>query len=232
MTADEKKKILDKVKKCLALSASSNEHEAAAALRQARKLMEANGLDTSDVMAAGANESSSKSRVRECPSIWECLLAGKVAKGFGCELIFSTGFAGKPGAWSFIGVPPNEEIAAYAFKVLLRQCQKARAEYIKTRLKRCRKAVKTRRADIFCEGWVYTAVASIRPLVVPEQDANAIALFMNKHCGKTKTLEPRAAKPTKSAWNDYSAGRQDGKAAELHAGITPNDQKKLGASHA
>ena len=35
----DKTKILDKVKKCLALSKSANENEAATALRQARKLM-------------------------------------------------------------------------------------------------------------------------------------------------------------------------------------------------
>ena len=37
-------KILDKIKKCLVLASSANEHEAAAALRQAQKLMEAHGI--------------------------------------------------------------------------------------------------------------------------------------------------------------------------------------------
>lgn len=40
----ERNKVLDKIRKCLALSTSSNEHEAAAALRQARKLMDAHGI--------------------------------------------------------------------------------------------------------------------------------------------------------------------------------------------
>ncbi|MFC0020178.1 DUF2786 domain-containing protein [Neisseria gonorrhoeae] len=36
----DKEKVLDKIKKCLALGRSANEHEAAQALRQAQALME------------------------------------------------------------------------------------------------------------------------------------------------------------------------------------------------
>ena len=45
MTVSDHAKIMDRIKKCLALSASSNEHEAEAALRQARKLMEAHHIN-------------------------------------------------------------------------------------------------------------------------------------------------------------------------------------------
>lgn len=40
----DREKALARIKKCLALSKSPNEHEAAAALRQAQKLMEAHGI--------------------------------------------------------------------------------------------------------------------------------------------------------------------------------------------
>jgi hypothetical protein len=46
---NDKNKIMDKVRKCLALSKSSNEHEAAAALRQAQKLMAMHDLTEEDV---------------------------------------------------------------------------------------------------------------------------------------------------------------------------------------
>lgn len=42
-------KALDKIRKCMALSRSSNEHEAAAALRQAQALMRKYGLEEDDV---------------------------------------------------------------------------------------------------------------------------------------------------------------------------------------
>lgn len=45
----DRETLLKKIKKCLALGKSSNEHEAAAALRQAQKLMEMHGLTEEDV---------------------------------------------------------------------------------------------------------------------------------------------------------------------------------------
>lgn len=44
--------VLRKIEKCLALSKSSNEHEAAAALRQAQKLMQAHDIEMRDVEEA------------------------------------------------------------------------------------------------------------------------------------------------------------------------------------
>lgn len=46
---NDRDKLLDRVRKCLALSKSSNEHEAAAALRQAQKIMAAHGIDEDEV---------------------------------------------------------------------------------------------------------------------------------------------------------------------------------------
>ena len=53
MTRDE---ALDKIKKCLALAASPEAHEAAAALRQAQKLMAQFGLTETDVTLADVGE--------------------------------------------------------------------------------------------------------------------------------------------------------------------------------
>lgn len=46
-------RILERIKKCLALSQSSEPHEAAAALRQAQKLMEMHGGQPSRSSAGG-----------------------------------------------------------------------------------------------------------------------------------------------------------------------------------
>lgn len=44
-----REKVLDRIRKCLALSKSANEHEAAAALRQAQKMMDQHGVSEDDV---------------------------------------------------------------------------------------------------------------------------------------------------------------------------------------
>src|SRR5690348_8415840 len=46
---DDKTRAMEKIRKCLALSKSANEHEAAAALRQAQKLMQMHDLDENDL---------------------------------------------------------------------------------------------------------------------------------------------------------------------------------------
>ena len=43
-----KKDVIEKIKKCLALSKSANQHEAATALRQAQSLMEKYNIDADD----------------------------------------------------------------------------------------------------------------------------------------------------------------------------------------
>ena len=45
----DQEKIIDKIKKCLALAKSDNPHEAATALRQAQKLMEQHNLTEQDI---------------------------------------------------------------------------------------------------------------------------------------------------------------------------------------
>lgn len=45
----DKDKVIDKIKKCMALGQSSNANEAAAALRQAQKMMAAHGLTEDDI---------------------------------------------------------------------------------------------------------------------------------------------------------------------------------------
>lgn len=64
-------KILDKIKKCLALAASANEHEAAAALRQAQKLMETHGFTDEDVLASQASEIGAKAGGSASSATWE-----------------------------------------------------------------------------------------------------------------------------------------------------------------
>ena len=56
----EHEKIIDKIKKCLALSNSDNPHEAAAGLRQAQKLMQMHGLNELDIELSDVQEMRAK----------------------------------------------------------------------------------------------------------------------------------------------------------------------------
>ena len=217
----ERNKIFEKIKKCLALSASSNEHEAEAALRQARALMEKYDIDHADMLAYEACENSVKSGAKSKPSSWETRLAAKIADVFNCRLIFVSGW--KNGEWTFIGVDAAPEIAGYAFAVLLRQCKRARAAHINTYLIRCKTATKTRRADLFCAGWVDAITGKLTSFSGNDRQELAIEAYVEKKYPSLREIAPRNRNAGKKLRdhevNDYMHGGVSGKNAELNRGV-------------
>lgn len=214
-------KILDKIKKCLALAASANEHEAAAALRQAQKLMQAHGLTDQDVLASQAGESCSKSGAARHPSNWETMLATAVCDAFGCTIIFSSR---NGGSWVHIGVGAAPEVSSYAFSVLFRQAKRARTDYIANVLKRVKRAaIKTRRADLFCEGWVDTVASKLTAWdASPDQEEKTQAFISVKYptLGKLKATDRNAGRNLRDhEWNDVGRGRSAGQSAVLNRGV-------------
>lgn len=106
-------RILDKIKKCLALAASDNPGEAAAALRQAKKLMDKHGITESQVKLADVKSVETKSPpARDRAS----RLAVMVANAFSCRLIMQHPKRG--GAFEFIGKGHYPELASYTYSVL------------------------------------------------------------------------------------------------------------------
>lgn len=211
-------KILDKIKKCLALATSANEHEAAAALRQAQKLMQAHGLTDQDVQASQA---SVKAGAEVKPSAWETMLATAVGDAFGCHTLFSTRLFG---TWVYIGVGAGPEVARYAFSVLHRQAKRARAAYITDVLKRVKRAtIKTRRADLFCEGWVQTAIAQLTQWNAPPDHEEKVQAFLGGNYPTLRTMKPidrNAGRDLRDhEWNDLGRGQVAGRGAVLNRGV-------------
>ncbi|MDP1527698.1 MAG: DUF2786 domain-containing protein [Rhodocyclaceae bacterium] len=219
---NDQQKALDKIKKCLKLSGSSNANEAATALRQAQALMEKYNVDYTDVLAAECGHATIPSSVKAKPTAWESYLANKAAQAFSCKFLLTSSIFDKKANWKFIGVGSSPELAAYAFNVLFRQVKRDRAEYIKTTLKRCKAANKTKRADLFCEAWVYLAGEKIAA-IAPSKDAQlAITAYMQKHHSKAGEFAPRQPKKTnsQSSYADSHAGINAGKSAVLNRGMT------------
>ena len=213
--------ILQKIKKCLALSASSNEHEAAAALRQARKMMEEYAITHADLLTADVGESSTKASAKDTPSSWEVDLAQRVANAFACVVIFDR--TTEKTHWRFVGDRAKAEVAGYTFDVLLRQAKRARATHIKAKLRRCKRATRIRRADLFCEGWVRAVAGTITAFAGTPQEAQAIQARMasygnaltqgaSRNRNEGRTLHDREI-------DDFIAGRDAGKDARLNRGV-------------
>lgn len=217
-------KVLEKIKKCLALSKSSNEHEAAAALRQAQALMRQHRIEMSDVEMSDIAESTIAASVKRAPPIWENNLMFDIANAFGCDVIFGTHIIGRAD-WVFIGGASEVEVAKYAADVLTRQVRSARRKYIDERLSRCKTKTKIARADAFCLGWVHAACA----LLEKYERHPAIEKYMaQKHSGLTDLTARDRSKMAGARGNDDAyCGYQAGKSAQLHDGVSAGPQRKM-----
>jgi hypothetical protein len=169
-------KIIEKIRKCLALSTSANEHEAASALRQAQKLMERYGITDADVIASSVDEREARAGAYARPAVWESALVSICARTFGCRSLLAR--KGRVGYWRFIGVGSAPEVCQYAFEVLARQIRKKRSEFIKSL--KCKRTTKVRRADIFCGAFVVALQKTVKEFSGRE-DAAAIEAFIGKN---------------------------------------------------
>lgn len=230
--------ILNKVEKCLALSKSSNPHEAAVALKQAQALMKKHNLSTVDVSLAKINTSSTKGSLTKNPMDFEILLAQTVGKVFDCHVLTSTvkntRFNSKgyyyydqyTTLWEFIGVKPSSELAAYAFETLFRQLKDARKEYIQTELKRCKKASKTRRANGFCTAWVHEIESTVRAFAKTDnKNKDLIQAWVDKKYGDLTEKKGRIVEALNHA--DVMAGVASARDAVLHDAINTGQHNPL-----
>ena len=76
-------RILRKIERCLALSQSSNEHEAGTALRHAQRLMDEYGISTIDVAASAIDQMKVSTSAGCNPPIWLERLATMINTAFG-----------------------------------------------------------------------------------------------------------------------------------------------------
>lgn len=221
----DKKTAIEKIRKCLALSKSHEPHEAAAAMRQAQKLMREFGIEHPEVLASGVGEEWAKSAATTRPPRFEVGLASVVAGAFACELVFSRraneAHTKIQGGYVFIGVPPAAEIAQYTFSVLARQLRAARTSYVATRLKRCGQKNKVARADAFCEGWVAAVRRLIDEAPINPERREMIEAFMRVNYAATKQVTQVARVPSKRVdpTADRISGYLEGESAKLYRGV-------------
>lgn len=217
---------LKKIKKCLALGRSASEHEAAAAMRQAQKLMEQFGLREQDVSLADVAEV----KVKACSTAanaWELRLVHMIAAAFGCEtfgqLSGSYNAAGnfvRARNWVFVGMQAAPTVAGYACEVLLRQCAKARLAHIAKQPKNCKPITKTARGDAFAMGWVIAAEQLVERFSQPEADKALLLTYIEQQHGElTKGKARDTTKARKTDYGHFAAGHRSGQTAQLNRGV-------------
>ena len=225
-------KILEKIKKCLRLAKSSNENEAAAAMRQAQKLMRMHGIEHSYVIAAeGVEAHNVFVGASKKPSAHLGMLARMVCRAFGVEVIWNTTslFGQRESRLQFYGIDSAPEIAGYAFDVLLRQLKRDRTRYMAALNKRLKRATKTRRGDLYAQAWVQAVEKQITDYERSEEEKAAVQAYREQRWPEVGSTTCRDnTKGTRR--NDYDAfrkGYRDGEKVDFHRGVSGSKQAAL-----
>lgn len=217
---------LSKIKKCLALAKSANAHEAAAAMRQAQKLMAEHALDLASVELSEVVEERARAAMNSMPK-WEVRLANMVGDAFGCRVIW-TKTRRLIGAYRtttdtvvvFIGSATGAQVARYAFEVLSRQCAKLRLAHIQAQPKSCKPITRTARGDHFAGGWVTGVEGLVSKFAGNDADQLLIEQYVSV---KFPDLEDKQVKSRAVGRNvkddDAMKGYMAGKNAQLNHGL-------------
>lgn len=220
----DKQKVLEKIKKCLALGESANEHEAAQAIRQAQILMKKYGISEMDVELSAVTEKGVA-----CASTlptWHQVLISQCAKAFGVECYLNREFG--LGEARFFGIGIKPELAAYAYEVLLRQLKKERRAYIKTELKAVRlPRNKTARADQFCTGWVYAVKQKVKEFATEPEEKEVLERYQKQlgEMGQAKKRDVHGGSKA-SRERDLAAGVRKGREAQLYHAMDGGEERK------
>jgi hypothetical protein len=224
-------RIKEKIRKLFALSKSSNPGEASLALEMAQRLTAKYGIGP--VSEFEITEEEVKGNGGKKPPGYEAYLISKIAGGFGCKSAYGKvnfrpkQFFGYDCDYGhvFAGLEHRVKIASFIAEVLLRKLRSARRKYIKN-LKRVRlRGNKTKRADEFCLGWVYTVVSKLSEFTNSAGEQEAIDNYvaaLNWTKG-AKTLKREKVKNT--GINDFENGRKEGAGVQIQHGMEGREDR-------
>lgn len=218
-------RILEKIKKCLRLAASSHGNEAAIALRQAQALMREHQLDSATVELSEVKSIYARAGWGKEPPMYFASLVNLVSRAFGVDAIFHVKF-GKTDDVEYIGIDNQPELAAYAHDVLRRQLTRDRTEYLKT-LKRYKRTNKTRRADLFAEQWVNSVSSTVVRFAQTEEHKQLINRYKSIRFQNLRSSEPRSHDYLDRDYDAAQAGYAAGKNIRLHRAASFNDRERL-----
>ena len=232
----DKAAAIEKIKKCLALSKSSNPNEAATALRQAQKLMAQHDVGEIELQLSDVSEATTGAA---CVDIvdWDSGLSHLVGRAFGCEvisitdrkLVGKTCRTRKTRRMNFIGLGAASEVAAYCYDVLLRQVMRDRRHHMSAQPKICKPATRVARGDAFALAWVTGVSHLVERFAGTERNTALLEAYMRERYPDTRMVRPKDRRVGRNVKdNSTSAGFSAGRRAQLERGVGgPLAQERL-----
>lgn len=220
MTTDnERNNILKKIKKCLALSKSSNASEAAIALKQAKKLLEANKITMDEVYADEIKTIRIKFRSKNPNKDSQSLILA-LLRVFPCKAAIRP-ISSRESHVVIFGDSISTELFVYAYDVLVKQLKKDLKKNINpikyqegmtpSKLRKARKIYKI--------GWT-NGIAEKCNALIPSEEENAQRARINDHTKsiirKNEAKEPKPISLNSEELKIAKAGYADGEKVNLH----------------
>ncbi|MEQ4307305.1 DUF2786 domain-containing protein [Pseudomonas syringae] len=249
-TIDPKKfeRAIRKIKHCLALSQSSNENEAATAMRQAQ--MRKYHLSETDVKVSDVGEAeASMSRAARRP-LWDQQLSAVVAKVFNVKALLYTHWCetkkNRVERAKFVGVSPAQHIALYAYETLLAKLTQARNAYVTgVRAGKIRSRYSAPTAgDHFAIAWVFAVESKLQQLVphgeettTPEYQGTGQGLvavkaqhqaLIESYLADKQIGKARKVREAELDLNAQIAGMLAGQKVQLNAGLASGTDQMRG----
>lgn len=229
MTEDQKNKLIERIKRLLALSKSPNEHEAAAAMSKAQELMRelsitAEELELTDFATERTDTILVKSGNRLPAYVSDMAYLMEIA--FGVECLFCDGLRNKE--IIFVGTKSKTEICVYTWTVLARILKTKMAEYKFSIIHlKCSTGKKAALAEEYCEGWVSGVRRNIVPETVSQRESELTKKLINMKFNLI-TADMRGSGVSGAEAHDaYSQGVQAGKNTHLHQGMQADKRAAL-----
>jgi hypothetical protein len=221
---DKKTHVIDKIRKLLALSNSSNEHEAALAASHAQRLLSEHNLAMADIEPDNKPHSADKVEATVSKTLpkWVRHLSAGVCTAFDCQAIHNP----VVGKMTFIGVGADVQIAAYTFAYLDKTVRKLCTKYMKHHVN---DNVANRQRELMRQSYYLGAVSTISSRLREQKVQTPItpgALVPIKEglikramsdLGPTRTVKSRRSYVNSNA---YTKGQEDGQQIGMHKGIT------------
>jgi len=236
-------KVIDRIKKLMALSNSPNPNEAAAALSKARRLMDAYDIKQSDLIQANIKEQNGKAYKAATIPTHIAKLSRMVADLFACDFYCNTfyshtarhkyrGFEDKYKTRPvFIGYDPHLQLCKYCYDNLARRLTKARDNFRPITGNRSETIAAK---NSFAIGWVEGVRKNILHLIPPKLETeipssggglvkvNPLAVYLSSDRfknGKSKSTEIKDAA--------LNHGYEQGEKVQINKGVVNPDALQL-----
>ena len=212
-----RERLIERVRKLLALSNSSNEHEAALAAAHAQRLLAEHNLAMSELEMQEEGAGEAELLVARTVSKWLSSLFATVANAFDCFPIVTT--TPSNSRLRFIGVGEDPGVAACTLEYLIKELRRLASGYqrqLEARGGRLNPADRQRVRLSYLLGAVHgvrqamleqqTRTPTTSTALVPVKDA-LIKQYRDEHFGSLRTRRSRASTVLSEA---FHRGGQDG----------------------